>query len=160
VLTALCHWSSYMTKCSFDCLESDENTEAPGPTDIMTSKKARPTSVTEYINAAPKEAQKKLSQMRECIRAAAPGATESLKWSMPAFSYRRILVTFAAHKTHIGFYPTPSAVEAFADDLSKFVTARGSIQFPLDMPLPLALIRKITACRVRESLEQDKKWKT
>src|SRR5882724_4125412 len=126
----------------------------------MTSKKARPESITEYINAAPKEARAKLREMRACIRESAPGAQESLKWGMPAFSYRRILVTFAAFKHHIGFYPTPSAVKAFADDLSKFVTAKGSIQFPLEKPLPLPLIRKITAFRVRESIEEDKKWKT
>ena len=89
------------------------------------AKKARPKNITEYINAAPKEARKKLREMRACIRAAAPGAKESLKWGMPAFSYRRILVTFAAFKHHIGFYPTPSAVKAFAKDLSKFVTANG-----------------------------------
>jgi uncharacterized protein YdhG (YjbR/CyaY superfamily) len=126
----------------------------------MTSKKARPQTITEYINAAPKEARKKLREMRACIRAAAPGARESLKWGMPAFSYRRILVTFAAFKRHIGFYPTPSAVRAFANDLSKFATAKGSIQFPLEKPLPLPLIRKITAFRVRESIEEDGKWKT
>jgi len=126
----------------------------------MTSKKARPESITEYINAAPKETRKKLREMRECIRAAAPGATESLKWGMPAFSYRRILVTFAAFKHHIGFYPTPSAMRAFAKDLSKFVTGAGSIQFSLEKPLPLPLIRKITAFRVRESIEQDGKWRT
>jgi uncharacterized protein YdhG (YjbR/CyaY superfamily) len=79
---------------------------------------------------------------------------------MPAFSYERILVTFAAHKNHIGFYPTPSAVKAFAKELSKFATARGSIQFPLEKPLPLPLIRKITAFRVRESNEKDGKWRT
>jgi uncharacterized protein YdhG (YjbR/CyaY superfamily) len=126
----------------------------------MTSTKARPKSITEYINAAPKEAQKKLREMRACIREAAPGAKESLKWGMPAFSYRRILVTFAAFKHHIGFYPTPAAVKAFAKDLSKFATAKGSIQFPLEKPLPLPLIRKITAFRVRESIEEDGKWKT
>ncbi len=126
----------------------------------MSPKKARPKSITEYIHAAPKEAQKKLREMCACIRTAAPGAKESLKWGMPAFSYRRILVTFAAHKHHIGFYPTPPAVRAFAKDLSKFATARGSIQFPLEKPLPLPLIRKITAFRVRESIEQDGKWKT
>src|SRR6266446_5845015 len=125
----------------------------------MTPKKALPTSTTEYINAAPKEARKKLREMRACIREAAPGAKESLKWGMPAFSYRRILVTFAAFQYHIGFYPTPSAVKAFAKDLSKFVTAKGSIQFPLGKPLPLPLIRKITAFRVRESVEEDGKWK-
>jgi uncharacterized protein YdhG (YjbR/CyaY superfamily) len=126
----------------------------------MTAKKARPKSTTEYINAAPKEAQKKLREMRACIRTSAPGARESLKWGMPAFSYRRILVTFAAFKHHIGFYPTPSAVNAFAKDLSKYATAKGSIQFPMEKPLPLPLIRKITAFRVRESLEKDSKWKT
>ena len=98
--------------------------------------------------------------MRACIRKSAPGAKESLKWGIPAFSYRRILVTFAAFKQHIGFYPTPSAVSAFAKDLSRFATATGSIQFPLEKPLPLLLIRKITAFRVRESIEQDKKWRT
>jgi uncharacterized protein YdhG (YjbR/CyaY superfamily) len=122
--------------------------------------KNKPKSVTEYINAAPKEARKKLREMRACIRTAAPGATESLKWGMPAFSYHRILVTYAAFKHHIGFYPTASAVKAFADDLSHLATAAGSIQFPLEKPLPLPLIRKITGFRVRESLEKDGKWKT
>ena len=126
----------------------------------MTSRKARSENITEYINAAPRKSRKKLREMRACIRAAAPGAKESLKWGMPAFSYQRILVTFAAFKHHIGFYPTPSAVKAFAKDLSKFVTADASIQFPLDKPLPLPLIRKITAFRVRESIEEDKKWRT
>jgi uncharacterized protein YdhG (YjbR/CyaY superfamily) len=126
----------------------------------MTSKEVRPTGISEYINAAPKEARKKLREMRACIRASAPGAKESLKWGMPAFSHRRILVTFAAFKHHIGFYPTPSAVKAFANELSKFTTAKGSIQFPLEEPLPLPLISKITAFRVRESIEEDRKWKT
>jgi len=126
----------------------------------VATKKAKPTTVTEYINAAPKEARKKLREMRAAIKASAPGATESLKWSMPAYSYRRILVTFAAHKQHIGYYPTPPAVKAFAKELSGFETAKGSIQFPLDKPLPLSLIRKITAFRVRESVKEDKKWKT
>ena len=98
--------------------------------------------------------------MHECIRAVAPGAKESLKWGMPAFSYGRILVTFAAFRHHIGFYPTPSAVKAFAKDLEKFVTSSSSIQFPLEKPLPIRLIRKITAFRVRESIEQDGKWRT
>jgi len=79
---------------------------------------------------------------------------------MPAYSYKRILVTFAAFKNHIGFYPTPSAVKAFEEDLAKFVTADASIRFPLDKPLPLTLIRKITAFRVRESIEKDGKWRT
>jgi uncharacterized protein YdhG (YjbR/CyaY superfamily) len=125
----------------------------------MISKKAKPKTITGYIKAAPKETREKLREMRACIRAAAPEAKESLKWGMPAFSYKRILVTFAAFSHHIGFYPTPSAVKAFEKILSKFKTAKGSIQFPLEKPLPLALIRKITMFRVRESLEADAKWK-
>jgi len=126
----------------------------------MTPKKPRPQTITEYINAAPKAAQKKLREMRACIRKSAPGAKESLKWGMPAFSCGRILVTFAAFKNHIGLYPTPSAVKAFANDLSKYTTANASIQFPLEKPLPLPLIRKITTFRVRESIEKDSKWRT
>ena len=79
---------------------------------------------------------------------------------MPAYSYKRILVTFAVFKNHIGFYPTPSAVKAFTKGLSKFKTASGSIQFPLKSPLSLALISKITKFRVKESLEEDIKWRT
>src|SRR6202022_3486965 len=100
----------------------------------MTVKKAQPKSISEYIKAAPKEAQKKLREMRSCIRTSAPGVKESLKWGMPAFSYQRILVTFPAFKRPLGFYPTPSAVRAFAKDLSRFATAKGSIQFPLEKP--------------------------
>ena len=116
--------------------------------------------ISGYINAASKEARTKLREMRACIRHAAPGAKEEIKWGMPAYSYRRILVLFAAFKHHIGFFPTPSAVSAFAKDLKKFTTGKGSIQFPLDKPLPKALIKKITAFRVRESMEKDKKWKS
>ena len=126
----------------------------------MTSRKARSENITEYINAAPRKSRKKLREMRACIRAAAPGAKESLKWGKPAFSYQRILVMFAGFKHHIGFYPTPSAVSAFAKELVGFTTASNSIQFPLDKPLPLPLIRAITAFRVRESIEEDGKWRT
>ncbi len=124
----------------------------------MISGKGKPKNIAEYINAAPKEAQKRLREMRACIRTAAPGAKECLKWGVPAFSYRRILVTFASFKHHIGFYPTPSAVRAFAKDLSKFRAFSSTIRFPLEKPLPLPLIRKITAFRVRESNEKDVKW--
>lgn len=126
----------------------------------MITRKTKPKTITEYINTAPKESREKLREMRKCIREAAPGAKESLKWGMPAFSYRRILVMFAGFKHHIGFYPTPSAVNAFTKDLSKFSTAKGSIQFPLEKPLPLPLIRKITAFRIRESKEEDIKWRS
>jgi len=126
----------------------------------MPTSKKKPATIDEYIRAAPTEAQAKLREMRDCIRAAAPGAQESLKWSMPAFSYHRILVTFAAFKRHIGFYPTPSAIKAFAKDLARFKTGEGSVQFPLDQPLPLTLIRKMTAFRVKESRRDDVKWRS
>ncbi len=120
---------------------------------------AKPTTIAQYIQATPKSIQLKLREMAKIIRAAAPGAVEGLKWGMPAFSYRRILVTFAAFKHHIGFYPTPSAIVAFEKELKKFATAKGSIQFPHDKPLPKTLIRNITRFRVAESVKDDKKWK-
>jgi uncharacterized protein YdhG (YjbR/CyaY superfamily) len=126
----------------------------------MISKVSKPKTINAYINAAPKEAREKLRQMRTVIRGEAPGAKEDLKWGMPAFSYRRILVTFAVFKHHIGFYPTPSAVKSFNKILSKYKTAKGSIQFPLDKPLPLSLIRRITSFRVQESKRQDRKWRS
>jgi uncharacterized protein YdhG (YjbR/CyaY superfamily) len=120
----------------------------------------KPQTVAEYIQLAPKEAQAKLREMRACIRKVAPGASESLKWGMPAFSYQRVLVVYAAYKHHIGFYPTSAAVKAFAKELSGYKTAKGSIQFPLEKRLPLPLIRKITALRVKESRVDDRKWKS
>jgi len=126
----------------------------------MLPKKTRPKTIEEYIEAAPADTRKKLRQMHECIRAAAPGAIEELKWGMPAYSYQKILVTFAVAKHHIGFYPMPSAVEAFAKNLTKYKTAKGSIQFPLDKPLPLPLIRKITKFRVHESHAGVIKWRS
>src|SRR5689334_6620260 len=96
------------------------------------SMKPRPTTVTEYINAAPKETRAKLREMRAIIRSTAKGATESLKWGMPSYSYKRILVTFALFKHHIGFFPTPSAVKAFEKDLTNFKYSKGGIQFPLE----------------------------
>ncbi len=119
----------------------------------------KPKTIAEYIAKAPKDTQKRLRDMLGAIRKGAPKATEGLKWSMPALSYERILVTFAAFKNHIGFYPTPSAMKAFKKGLVKYKTAAGSIQFPHDKPLPLPLIRKITAFRAKESREKDAKWK-
>jgi uncharacterized protein YdhG (YjbR/CyaY superfamily) len=123
----------------------------------MTSGK-RPTTVNEYIAAAPQEARARLRQLRALVAAAAPGATQSLKWGMPAFSQGRILVTFAAFKKHIGFFPTPSAVRAFRKDLAGFRTSAATIQLPYDKPMPRALITRITKFRVRELKARDAKW--
>ena len=120
----------------------------------------KPTSIEEYIDAAPEPIRERLWQLHETIRAAAPGATEALKWSMPAYSYQKILVTFAVFKNHTGFYPMPSAIKTFAKDLSKYKTAEGSVQFPHDQKLPLTLIRRIVTFRVKESKEGTIKWRS
>ncbi len=119
----------------------------------------KPTTIQEYIDLAPKEAQSKLKEMWQIIKGKAPGATEGLKWGMPALSYKRILVAFAGFQHHVGFYPTPSAIEAFQDQLKNYVSAKGSVQFPLDKPLPTTLIKEMTAFRVKESLDKDQLWK-
>jgi len=126
----------------------------------MATQKLKPTTIEEYINAAPLTVQEKLHQLHECIRAAAPGATESLKWRMPAYSYQKILVTFAVFKNHIGFYPMESALEAFAKDLSQYKTAKGSVQFPIDTTLPLQLISRMVKFRVKESKAGNIKWRS
>ena len=120
----------------------------------------KPKTIEEYIYSASPEVQEKLWQLHETIKAAAPEATETLKWSMPAYSYQKILVSYAARKKHIGFYPMESAVKAFSKDLAKYQTTAGSIQFPLDKPLPLALIKKIVRFRVQESKDGTIKWRS
>ena len=126
----------------------------------MLSQKLKPQTIEEYIAAAPAEVQKKLYQLQQCIRKAAPGAVESLKWGMPAFSHKKILVTFAAFKNHIGFYPMPSAIKTFAKELLKYKTAAGSVQFPLEEALPLPLITKMVKFRVKENAEGTIKWRS
>ena len=122
----------------------------------------KPKTVNEYIESAPKEAQKKLREIRAVIRKATPGATEDMKWRMPSYSYKRILVMFAGYKHHVGFYPTASPIKVFEKDILKLKlkSARGSVQFPLDEPLPLPLIKKMIALRIKESKEEDKKWRS
>lgn len=117
-------------------------------------------TIPEYISRAPEDSQRKLREMRAILKKAAPKAEEGIKWSMPAFSQKRILVMFGAFKKHIGFFPTGAAMKSFEKDLKGYVHAKGSIQFPLDKPLPKALITKITKLRVKQEEEQDKKWKT
>jgi uncharacterized protein YdhG (YjbR/CyaY superfamily) len=120
--------------------------------------KARPTTIAEYISAAPKEAQKPLREMRAILKKAAPGATEGLKWGSPVFEEKRILFGFAAFKSHINFMPTPSAMKPFEKELAKYETGKGTIQFPYGKRLPKALIRKIAARRVKELREKDVRW--
>ena len=119
----------------------------------------KPRTVPEYIAAAPKPVRAHLREMRALIAAAAPGATQSLKWGMPAFSYKRILVIFGAFKRHIGFFITPSVKRAFEKELAGYKTASSSVQLPFDAPLPKALIRKIVAYRVKQERAKDAKWR-
>lgn len=118
----------------------------------------KPTTIIEYINAAPNRAKSKLREMRTLLKKAAPGAKEEIKWSAPTYSYERILFTFAAFKQHIGFYPTPRAVSKFTKELKDYKTGKGSIQFPLDEPLPKTLITKIAKFRVKDLKDNDAKW--
>lgn len=121
--------------------------------------KLKPTTIEEYIDTSPPDVRERLWYLHECIRKAAPGAVESLKWRMPAYSYDKILVTFAVFKNHTGFYPMPSAIKAFKKELAKYKTAGGSVQFPHNKPLPLSLIARIVKFRVKESKEGTIKWR-
>ncbi len=123
----------------------------------MNNKKSTPSTVDEYIAGFPPEVQSILQQIRQTIREAAPEATEAIKYQMPTFVLNGNLVHFAAYKHHIGFYPIPSGIEKFKRELSAFKHAKGSVQFPLDEPMPYDLIRKIVKFRVKESLMKAKK---
>ncbi len=103
----------------------------------MESKKAGFTSINEYIATFPKDIQEILEKLRATIRKAAPDAEETINYQMPTFTLKGNLVHFAAFKKHIGFYPTPSGIEKFKKELSVYQGAKGSVQFPLDRPIPL-----------------------
>ena len=116
--------------------------------------------IDKYISGFPAEIQTLLEQIRLTIRQAAPQAEEAIKYAMPTFVLNGNLVHFAAFKNHIGFYPVPSGIEAFKKELSVYKGAKGSVQFPLDKPMPLNLIAKIVEFRVKENLEKSLKKKT
>jgi len=120
----------------------------------MESNKVGFTSIDEYIATFPKEIQKILEKVRATIKIAAPKAEEKIAYQMPTFYLKGNLVHFAAYKNHIGFYPTPSGIEKFKNELSVYEGAKGSVQFPLDQPIPYDLISKIVAFRVQENLER------
>ena len=113
-------------------------------------------SIDEYIGTFPQEIQTLLEQVRATIRQAAPEAEEAIKYAMPTFVLNGNLVHFAAFKHHIGFYPVPSGIEAFKEELSVYKGAKGSVQFPLNQPMPLELISKIVKFRVNENLLKAK----
>lgn len=109
------------------------------------------TTIDGYLAACPAAVQPALRKLREVIHAAAPGAGERIAYGMPTFTCDGVLVHFAAFPKHVGFYPTPSGIERFRDRLEGYVVGKGSIQFPLDRPIPYGLVRDIVRFRVAEN---------
>jgi uncharacterized protein YdhG (YjbR/CyaY superfamily) len=109
-------------------------------------------AIDAYIAASPADVRKLLETMRATIHAAAPDAQEIISYSMPAFAQQGNLVYFSAAKQHIGFYPTPSAIKEFAQDLADYKSSKGAVQFPLDKPLPVDLITRMVQFRVNENM--------
>lgn len=118
----------------------------------MKAESSIPATIDEYIATFPYEVQATLEKLRQTIRKAAPDATEKISYQMPTYYFNGNLVHFAAYKKHVGFYPAPSGIVAFKDELMKYRTSKGAIRFPLDKPLPLALVKKIVTFRVHENL--------
>ena len=109
------------------------------------------TTIDEYIQTVPAAMQSILEEIRQLIHAAVPTAVEAISYQMPAFKLNgKVLVYFAAWKHHLGFYATPAGNEAFQNELSPYKGAKGSVQFPLDKPIPYDLIRKIVLFRAEE----------
>jgi uncharacterized protein YdhG (YjbR/CyaY superfamily) len=119
---------------------------------IMAKEKKVYLSVDEYISSFPAPVQKKLTELRNVVKELVPQAEEKISYQMPAFYFYGNLVWFAGYAKHIGFYPGASAIHAFQSELSKYKSAKGSVQFPLGEPLPLELIKKIVKFRVEENL--------
>ena len=118
----------------------------------MKADQAVPKTIDEYIAGFPKDVQAILEQVRTTIRKAAPNAEEKISYQMPTFTLKGNLVHFAAFKNHIGFYPIPSGIEEFKEELSAYEQGKGSVQFPLDKPIPYDLISRIVKFRVKENL--------
>ena len=117
----------------------------------MTASKKQFGTIDEYIETFPKQVQSILEKLRQTIRKAAPEAVETISYQIPTFKLNgKNLVHFAAFKSHVGFYPTPSGIKAFEKELSALKQAKGSVQFPLDRPIPYDLVKRIVAFRVKE----------
>ena len=120
----------------------------------MRTAQPAPKNIDEYIAGFPKNVRTILTTIRATIRKAAPGAEEKISYQMPAFSLHGILVYFAAHTKHIGFYPTSTGIQRFKHKLAACAGGKGSVQFPFDKPIPYALIGRIVKFRVKENLER------
>jgi uncharacterized protein YdhG (YjbR/CyaY superfamily) len=121
---------------------------------IMAADKITPKTIDEYIASFPKDVQEILEKIRLTVRSAAPDAQETIKYEMPTFTLQGNLVFFAAFKKHIGFYPPPTGLEKFKNELSVYQGPKGSLIFPLDKPIPYDLISEIVTFRVKENLEK------
>jgi uncharacterized protein YdhG (YjbR/CyaY superfamily) len=120
----------------------------------MKADQTAPKTIDDYIAGYPQDVQAILQKIRVTIKKAAPDAEETINYGVPTFTLKGNLVHFAAAKKHIGFYPTPTGIEKFKNELSVYEGAKGSVQFPLDKPMPLGLISKIVKFRVKENLER------
>jgi uncharacterized protein YdhG (YjbR/CyaY superfamily) len=121
----------------------------------MTTERSTPTTIDEYIAGFPPDVQAILHKVRATIRAAAPEAQETINYQIPTFTLEGgNLVHFAAFKNHVGFYPTPSGMERFQKELASYESAKGSVRFPLNEPIPYDLIGEIVRFRVQENLEK------
>ena len=116
----------------------------------------KPKTVDAYVAALPKEVRGLVRELRATIRQSAPKAEEVISYNMPAFKQGRILVWYAAFKHHIGFFPKAAAIAAFKDDLAGYNTSKGTIQLPLDRPIPKALVKKIVKVRIEEERARAK----
>jgi len=120
--------------------------------------KIKTTTVDEYIDAAPKEAQEKLHELRALLKEVAPNAKEAIKWGSPVFEEKRILFAYSAFKSHLNFMPTRQTIDSFKEELAKYSTGKDTIQFTYDQPLPKELILKIATYRARDVRENDARW--
>ena len=123
----------------------------------MNTSSLKHKDIDAYHDSQPAEIRKVLEQLRQAIKQAAPQATETISYGMPAFRQNKVLVYYAVHKEHIGFYPTPNPIVHFKKGLEKYTTSKGTIQFPIDKPLPLTLIKKMVKFRVEEDIQNQKK---
>ncbi len=125
----------------------------------MRGDKKVPESVDEYIADFPAEVQAMLNKIRAAIKKAAPKAEESISYMMPAYKLNGPLVYFAGYKKHLGFYPGAAVVDEFKTEIEKYHTSKGTIQLPLDKPIPVSLLAKIVKFRVAQNLEKALKKK-
>lgn len=123
----------------------------------MERKTPRYATIDEYIQSFPEHARQKLVELRNLVRKQAPQAQEKISYQIPTFFLNGNLVHFAAYENHIGFYPTSSGIRAFKSKLSKYKNAKGSVQFPMDEPLPVELIKQMVKFRVAENLRKERK---